>query len=154
MSQRLTASISLYFGSTRLESGLTSTSATCRSRVSALSAIGWVTKTRGRLTTTGSRCLGHLPDGGVDLGHHLLRQQGHRALAQRRIAPVLAGVEQRAEVADALAEFQNLVGDLVRRAVDDQLVADFVERDLLVGLVEPRLEQFDAARLSLVKSWL
>ena len=52
MSQRFTASISLSFGSTRLESGLTSTSATSRSRASALSAIGWVTKTRGRLTTS------------------------------------------------------------------------------------------------------
>ena len=50
MSQRFTASISLSFGSTRLESGLTSTSATARRRASALSAIGWVTKTRGRLT--------------------------------------------------------------------------------------------------------
>ncbi len=51
MSQRFTASISLSFASTRLESGLTSTSATSRRRASALSAIGWVTKTRGRLTT-------------------------------------------------------------------------------------------------------
>jgi hypothetical protein len=51
MSQRLTASISLSFGSTRLDSGLTSTSATARSRLSALSAIGWVMKTRGRVTT-------------------------------------------------------------------------------------------------------
>ena len=37
---------------TLLESGLTSTSATSRRRASALSAIGWVTKTRGLLTLT------------------------------------------------------------------------------------------------------
>ena len=35
-------------------------------------------------------------------------------LAKFGIAPVLAGIEQRAEVADLLAEFQNLVGDLAR----------------------------------------
>ena len=50
MSQRFTASISLALSSTRLELGLISTSATARSRFSALSAIGWVTKTRGLLT--------------------------------------------------------------------------------------------------------
>ena len=38
----------LALSSTRLESGLTSTSAISRNRLSALSAIGWVTKTRGR----------------------------------------------------------------------------------------------------------
>ena len=71
------------------------------------------------------------------------------------IAPVLAGVEERAEVADMLAEFQDLVGDLVRRAVDDQIVADAVERDFVVGLVAAGLEQLEpAAFFSLVKSWL
>ena len=50
MSQRFTASISLALSSTRLESVLISTSATARSRFSALSAIGCVTKTRGLLT--------------------------------------------------------------------------------------------------------
>src|ERR1041385_8541085 len=95
MSQRFTASINLSFGRTLLESGLTSTSAAMRSRASALSAIGWVTKTRGLLTTPYPRCsaddawltmlfvkaglrrLGPRLDGGVDLRHHLLGEQGH-----------------------------------------------------------------------------
>ena len=50
MSHLFTASISFFLSSTRLESGLLSTSATSRTRSSALSAIGWVTKTRGRGT--------------------------------------------------------------------------------------------------------
>src|SRR5262249_23168412 len=153
-----TASISRSFGSTLLESGLTSTSATTRSRANALSAIGWVTKTRGLLTTaplamvggqrrivkSGLRRLGHRLDGGVDLRHHLLGEQGHGAPGERYVTPVLAGIEQRAEIADLLAEFQDLVGDLVGRAVDDQLVADAVERHLAVRLVAPRLEQLQA----------
>jgi hypothetical protein len=48
MSQRFTASMSLALSSTRLPSGLTATSATARRRANALSAIGCVTKTRGR----------------------------------------------------------------------------------------------------------
>src|SRR4029078_8390557 len=90
ISQRFTAAIRLSFGSTRLESGLTSTSAMARSRARALSAIGWVTKTRGLLTTLDSRrfglrslvdearlrSFGRRLDGGVDLRHHLLGKQG------------------------------------------------------------------------------
>src|SRR5436190_16128953 len=142
MSQRFTASISLPLGSTRLESGLTSTSATSRNRFSALSAIGWVTKTRGRVTFV-LLFLGGLLDRGVDLGQHLLGQQRHRALGKLGVAPVLAGVEQRAEVADLLTKFQDLVGDLAGRTPDDQLVADAIQRHLVVGLVAPRLEQVE-----------
>src|SRR5258708_2183296 len=163
MSQRFTPSMSLSFGSTRLESGLTSTSATTRSRANALSAIGWVTKTRGLLTTLYSRrlafvvrptksdlrSLGHRLDGGVDLRHHLLGEQGHRALGQHRVAPILAGIEQRAEVADVLAEFEDLVRDLLGRTIDDQVPADAVEADFAVRLVSPRLEQFEATALQL-----
>src|SRR5215207_2086471 len=77
MSQRFTASISLSFGSTRLESGLTSTSATMRSRANALSAIGWVTKTRGLLTTLYSRRLIH---------DAWLREYGPRSVAYDALA--------------------------------------------------------------------
>src|SRR5271163_530462 len=101
MSQRFTASTSFALSSTRLESALTSTSATARKRASALSAIGWVTKTRGR-ATTGSLVFSSRLYSGIDLGHHLFREQGHRALAELRIAPVLAGIEQCAEIADLL----------------------------------------------------
>src|SRR5712672_3231086 len=79
------------------------------------------------------------------LRQHLFGQQGHRALGQFWIAPILAGIEQRAEVTDLLAEFQNLVGNLARRTMDDQIVANAVERHFAVGLVAPRLEQFEPA---------
>src|SRR5580698_6773675 len=174
-SQRLTASISAALSSTRLESGLTSTSAMARKRAKAVSAIGWVTKTRGRATIisahsrdSGNPILGprwslspteigderrgdqrillaSFPDRGIDLRHHFFRQQRHRAFAEFRIAPVLAGIKQCTKVADLFAKFQQLVGDLVRRAMDDELVANAVERDFAIRLVAPGLEQFEPA---------
>ena len=89
--------------STRLESGLTSTSATARSRASALSAIGWVTKTRG---PAHRHVFGFRRGAALTFGITFSASKVHRTLGQRRVAPVLAGIEQRAEIADPLAELR------------------------------------------------
>ena len=57
-------------------------------------------------------------------GMTLLGHQLHRAPGEPLVHPVVAGVEQRAEVADLLAKRQDLVGHRVRRAVDHQLLDD------------------------------
>ena len=89
----------------------------------------------------------------VDRRHDLLGHQLHRAPRERLVHPVVAGVEQRAEVADLLAERQDLVGDRVRRAVDHQLVDDGREIERIVRLVRRGLEQVGpAAAFSFVNS--
>src|SRR5947209_19879618 len=47
------------------------------------------------------------PDRDVDLRHHLLGEQLHVAAAEIPVLPVLAGEQQRAEIADLLAELQD-----------------------------------------------
>ena len=81
-----------------------------------------------------------LGDRGVDARHHFLGHQLHRALLEPGVDPVHAGVDQLAEVADALAEGEDLVDHLVHRAADHQAVEHEVERHLGVGLVLVLLE--------------
>src|SRR4029077_17915125 len=45
---------------------------------------------------------------GIDLGQHAFGHQHHRPAAQLVVQPILARIEQRAEVADLLAELQDL----------------------------------------------
>src|SRR5256885_8243327 len=52
------------------------------------------------------RRLPALPNRGVDLRQHLLGEQLHVAAAAIPVLPVLAGKQQRAEIADLLAERQ------------------------------------------------
>ena len=77
-------------------------------------------------------------EGGVDLGHHLLGQQRHGALHPLLLGPVLRGQHQRAEVADLVAQRQDLLGDRVGTAVDRAVVAERLVRKLfrVVPLVD------------------
>src|SRR3954447_24733344 len=86
-----------------------------------------------------------LPDRGVDLRHDLFGEQDHVAAAELAILPVLAGEQERAEVADLLAERQNLIGDAIGRTPEHELVAQGVERDVLVVLLRIGLERDRAA---------
>src|SRR5262245_14006405 len=47
-------------------------------------------------------------DGAIQRRQHLLRRQDHGAAAEVAVEPVLAGVEEGAEIADPLAEGQQL----------------------------------------------
>src|SRR5260370_41405125 len=89
------------------------------------------------------RCLA--PDRRVDCGQHLLGHQDLRAAAALAVEPILAGIEQRPELADLLAESQDLVDDLVGRSGDDEAVANRIDRQLGVRLITAHLEHFGAA---------
>ena len=115
MSLRATPAHRSALAITLLESGLTSTSATARRRANALSAIGWVTKTRGRLIAL----IAALTCGMTFSAIRIIELAPELA-----IFPVLAGIKQRAEIADLLLKSQQLIGDIVRRAINDQPVAD------------------------------
>src|ERR1700741_4386439 len=62
---------------------------------------------------SGIRAYQRLPCGmsecGIDRRHHLLGHQLHRVARELRVRPVVAAIEQRAEVADRLAEREDLV---------------------------------------------
>src|SRR5437763_1512979 len=73
------------------------------------------------------RRLPALPDRGVDLRHHLLGEQLHVAPPEIAVLPVLAGEQQRAEIADFLAERQDLIGYAVGRAPEHQFLAHRIE---------------------------
>src|SRR5262245_60019013 len=64
---------------------------------------------------------------------HLFREQDHGAARQRRIRPVLAGVQQRAEASYSFAKREQLIGDLVGRAPDHEVIENAVQVDGLVG---------------------
>ena len=79
----------------------------------------------------------------VDRRHDLLRHQLHRAPPEPLVRPIVAGIEERAEIADLLAEGEQIVDDLVGSAPDHDLIDDRLRRDrriggALVGLEEVR----------------
>src|SRR5262249_41477928 len=61
------------------------------------------------------------------------------------IGPILAGIKQRPELAGFLLELQNVIRDLIGRAIDDELLANHIERDLIVRLLAIGFEELDAA---------
>src|ERR1043165_1393224 len=68
-----------------------------------------------------------LPDCGIHLRQHLFGEQDHVAAAKLAVLPVLAGKQQRAEVADLLAEREDLIGDATGRAPEHQLLAHRID---------------------------
>src|SRR6202790_5214110 len=58
-----------------------------------------------------SRGFGLFGAAGVDAWHDFFGHQNHRLASQLGVLPVLAGIEQRAELADLLLESQPLVGN-------------------------------------------
>src|SRR4029453_18176153 len=79
-----------------------------------------------------------------DFRSDLLGKQDHGATRQRRIRPVLAGVEQGAEAAYSFPEREQFVGDLVGGAPDYEVIEDAVQVDGLVGRVRILLEEIAA----------
>ena len=73
-----------------------------------------------------------LADRGVDRGHHFFGHQFHRSPRQRRIGPVHAAIEQRAEIADLLVQRQNAVDDAIDAAANDEIVENVIERHVVV----------------------
>ena len=63
------------------------------------------------------------------------------------VFPVLAGIEQSAEIAGDFAESENLIDDAVHVAGNDQVVDDEVQVKTLVGEVALRLENLVAISL-------
>src|SRR5690242_17879470 len=81
----------------------------------------------------------------VDPRQHLFRHELHRALGQGPVRPVVAGIEQSAEIADRLAEGQELVDDAVDRAANHQRVDDVIKGDGAVGQISVVLEELGPA---------
>ena len=52
--------------------------------------------------------LGRLADRGIDARHDFLGHQLHRALGERRVDPVHAGIDQFAEIAGLLVQLEDL----------------------------------------------
>src|SRR5436305_4718351 len=86
-----------------------------------------------------------LPDRGVHLRQHLFGEQDHVAAAELAILPVFAGEQERPEVADLLAKREDLVGDAVGRAPEDELLANRIERHVFVVLLRVGLERDGAS---------
>src|SRR3954453_18102238 len=82
-----------------------------------------------------------LPDRGVHLRQHLFGDQDHVAAAKLAVLPVLAGKQERAEVADLFAECEDLIGNAIGRAPEHQLLAHRIERDVVVVLLRIGLER-------------
>src|SRR5882757_299829 len=89
--------------------------------------------------------LGAVANTGIDERQDFFRHQDHRLASEVAILPVLSGIEQRAERSSFLLKSQQLICYAVRRAMNDQLVADRLERYLFVRLIAAGLEQLDAA---------
>ena len=60
--------------------------------------------------------------GSIDPGPDLVRGELHRAPGERRIAPVVTSIEQRAERPDVVSEFENPVRDALRGSRDHKAV--------------------------------
>src|SRR5438270_13987729 len=76
----------------------------------------------------------------VDQWHDLFGRQNHRLAAEVAVLPVLAGIEQRAERSGFFLESQQLICHAVRRAMNDEAVADRLKRYLLIRLITSGLE--------------
>src|SRR3954453_601510 len=85
------------------------------------------------------------PDHGIHLRHHFLGEQLHRAPPEIAVLPVLSGQQQRTEIPDLLAESEDLIGDAIGRAPENELLASGIERYLVVRLIGPGLESNCAA---------
>ena len=72
--------------------------------------------------------------------HHFFSHQDHGLSRQFAIFPILARIEQRAELADLVLKGQQLIGDAFRRSPDDQFVADRFQRDVIIRLIASGLE--------------
>src|SRR5215831_11645351 len=83
---------------------------------------------------------------GIDARHDLGRHQLHRAPCKVRIHPVHARVHQLAEIADALAQREDAVDDLVDRSADHEPVEHEVGGQLSVRLIGAFLEYDVAVR--------
>src|SRR5882672_4090892 len=81
---------------------------------------------------------------GVYLGHHLLGHQLHGAPGELGVDPIVAGIVERAERADLLAEGEDLLDHAVHAAGDDQLRGHAVGVDRGVGLALVELEEVRA----------
>src|SRR5262245_23282019 len=93
---------------------------------------------------TDSRRGRRLADGGVDARHHLLGHELHRAPRETGVGPVHAGVDDLAEIADLLAQRQDLVYHAVDSPGDHAMLHHVVVGDLLVGLLLVALEHVEA----------
>src|SRR5207245_594020 len=89
--------------------------------------------------------LGSAGRSGIDSWHDLFGHQDHRLASEFAILPILAGIEQCAERSSLLLKSQQLIRCAFRRAMNDQLFADRLQRHLVVRLIATRLEQFEAA---------
>src|SRR3979411_2607069 len=85
--------------------------------------------------------LGASANAGIDERQDLFRHQDHRLASEFAILPVLSGIEQRAERSSFLLKSQQLICHTVRCAMNDQLIADRLERYLLVRLIAAGPEQ-------------
>ena len=89
--------------------------------------------------------VGAIARSGVDAWQHLFSHQYHRPTSELAILPVLAGIEQRSEVADFFLKSQELIRHAFRCAANDELVTDRLQRHFLVGLIAAGLEQLETA---------
>ena len=70
----------------------------------------------------------------MDAGQDLVRRELHRAPGERWIGPVVTGIEQRAERADLVPEFENPVCDSLRSPRDHQTLEQAPGRELRIRL--------------------
>src|ERR1700681_2848136 len=81
----------------------------------------------------------------ADARHHLGCHQLHRALPERRVGPVVSGVEQRPEVADLRAKREQLLDHGFHGPADHERVQHVVERDRRVRHRAIRFEELRTA---------
>src|SRR6266508_5850670 len=72
---------------------------------------------------------------GIDAWHDLFGHQDHRLASEFAVLPILAGIEQCSERPGLLLKSQQLICHALRRAMNDQLVADRLQRHLVIGLI-------------------
>jgi hypothetical protein len=72
--------------------------------------------------------------GSIDPGPDLVRRELHRAPGELWIGPVVTCIEQRAERADLVSEFENPVRDTLRGSRDHQTLEAAPGRELGIRL--------------------
>src|SRR2546423_2753899 len=81
----------------------------------------------------------------IERRHHLFGHQLERAPAEPGVDPVDTAVEQRAEIADRLAELEQLVDHLVHRPGDHEVTHHSIKGDRIIGRVFGLLEEIRPA---------
>src|SRR2546425_4152978 len=91
------------------------------------------------------RCLGLFRNPRVNAWHDSFSHHNHGLPSELAILPVLAGIQERTELADLVLKSEQLIRNALWRSTDDQLVADRLHRYFIVRLVAARFEQLDAS---------